>query len=180
MEARHQYPQEKYRFVILIVYILAALVNSLPVHTFSSINVLIEDKFHISGTAVTMNALLFTIAHPLFAVPCNWIINRFGMHVSFVAASLLVSGGTWLRLLLEDGQAFYCLIGSFLAAVGNIFVLNTPSKVSMNWFSKDRAGIVTFTGILATLLSITLGASVPGLIIDDNTSIPEIKDFLFY
>jgi fucose permease len=86
----------------LITYLLAALVNSLPVHTFSSINVLIENKFHISSIEVTLNALLFTIAHPLFAVPFNWIINRFGMHVSFIAAALLVSGGVWMRLLLEN------------------------------------------------------------------------------
>ena len=36
-----KYPLSKYRIVIFILYILAALVNSLPVHTFSSINVII-------------------------------------------------------------------------------------------------------------------------------------------
>lgn len=180
MEAQHQYHQEKYRFVILILYILGALVNSLPVHTFSSINVLIENKFHISSIEVTLNALLFTIAHPLLSVPCNWVINRFGMHISFVAACLLVSGGAWLRLLLEDGQSLYCLLGSFLAAIGNIFILNTPSKVALNWFSKDRAGLVTFSGILASMFSITLGASAPGLLIDEHTTNEDIKQFLFY
>ena len=44
------YTQEPYRFVILITYLTAAFVNSLPVHTFSSINVVVEEKFDISDT----------------------------------------------------------------------------------------------------------------------------------
>lgn len=88
------------------------------------------------------------------------------MHISFVVGAIFVSAGVWLRLLLEVGEPFYCLLGSLLAAIGNIFILNTPSKVALNWFGQQRVNIVTFTGILATLLSITAGASVPGFIIN--------------
>ena len=42
------FQEEPYRFVVLTVYLLACLVNSLPVHTFSSINVVIEEKFRIT------------------------------------------------------------------------------------------------------------------------------------
>lgn len=103
MLAGKKYPQDPYRFVIIAVYIAAALVNSLPVHTFSSINVTIEKTFQISSTEVTLNALLFTIAHPLFAVPCNWLINKKGMHFSFVIGAVLTIAGVWLRLLLSEG-----------------------------------------------------------------------------
>lgn len=100
------------------------------------------------------------------------------MRISFIIGAVFVIAGVWLRLLLQEGVPYFCLIGSCLAAIGNIFVLNTPSKVALNWFHKDRVNIVTFTGILATLLSITLGASVPGLLIDKTTSIADIKQFL--
>lgn len=165
------YPQDPYRFVILAAYLLAALVNSIAVHTFSSINVIIEDTFQISGIEVTLNALLFTIAHPVFALPCNWLINKYGMRFGFIVGAVLLVGGVWLRLLLAVGQSFYCLLGSMLAAIGNIFILNTPSKVALNWFSKERVDIVTFSGILVGLLSITIGASVPSFLIDKNTSV---------
>jgi Na+/melibiose symporter-like transporter len=65
-----------------------------------------------------------------------------------------------------------------LAAVGNIFILNTPSKVALNWFSSDRVPIVTFTGILATLISLTIGASIPGFLIDEDSTPDQIKEFL--
>lgn len=165
--------------MIGLVYLTTAFVNSLPVHTFSSINVIVEKTFAISPLEVTLNALLFTIAHPLFAFPCNWVLNRYGMRISFICGGVLVVAGVWLRLLLEVGNPFFCLLGSALAAVGNIFILNTPSKVALNWFSTDRVPIVTFTGILATLISLTIGASIPGFLIDEDSTPQEIKDFLF-
>lgn len=86
--------------------------------------------------------------------------------------------GVWLRLLLEVGNPF-CLLGSALAAVGNIFILNTPSKVALNWFSTDRVPICHLHGHLATLISLTIGASIPGFLIDEDSLPQEIKDFLF-
>lgn len=166
MQGTTTYREEPYRFVIVIVYFAAAFVNSLPVHTFSSINVVVEEKFDITDTEVTLNALLFTISHPLFSVPCNWVINKYGMRVSFMVGTAFVVAGVWLRLLLEVRQSIFCLLGSGLASIGNIFVLNTPSKVALNWFRHEKVGIVTFTGILINLLSLTFGASVPSFIIN--------------
>lgn len=93
------------------------------------------------------------------------MINKYGMRISFIIGAVLLVAGVWLRLLLEVGQSVYCLLGSGLAAIGSIFLLNTPSKVALNWFRQERVGIVTFTGILINLLSITLGASAPSFII---------------
>lgn len=87
--------------------------------------------------------------------------------------------GVWLRLLLNVGQSVFCLLGSGLAAIGNIFIFNTPSQVALNWFKQDQVGIVTFTGILLNLLSITFGASVPSFIVGKSSSVDDIKRFLF-
>lgn len=56
------------------------------------------------------------------------------MKIGFIAGGILVIAGVWLRLLLEDKNSTFCLLGSGLAAIGNIFVLNSPSKVAINWF----------------------------------------------
>lgn len=88
------------------------------------------------------------------------------MRPCFIIAAILVCSGVWLRLLLEVDQSVFCLLGSALAALGNIVVLNTPSKVALNWFRKERVGIVTFTGVLGSIISNTIGASVPSFIVD--------------
>jgi hypothetical protein len=43
-----EYKEVPYRFVNLIIYVIAALVNSLPVHTFSSINTSVQTAFDYS------------------------------------------------------------------------------------------------------------------------------------
>ena len=67
-----------------------------------------------------------------------------------------------------------------MAALGSMFILNTPSKVAVNWFRKESVNIVTFTGILATLVSITIGAALPAFILGDDASVDDVKTFLMY
>jgi len=59
------------------------------------------------------------------------------MRFSFIGGGILVIGGVWLRLLLDVENPLFCLLGSALAAIGNIFILNTPSKIAQNWFSSS-------------------------------------------
>lgn len=95
------------------------------------------------------------------------------MRISFIVGGAFLISGVWLRLLLDKGNSIFCLLGSTLAAIGNIFILNTPSKMALNWFKSEKVNIVGFTGILFNLLSVTLGASIPGFLIDDLTGTVE-------
>lgn len=148
--------------------------------TFSSINVAVENIFKISATEVTLNALLFNVAHPLFGFPCNWLINRFGMHKCYILGGAFVISGVWLRLLIEESRSTYVLIGSALVAIGNIFIVNTPSKVATNWFASKWVNLVAFIGVCFTTLSITIGAALPGFFINDTHSTAEdVKKLLF-
>lgn len=83
-----------------------------------------------------------------------------------------------MRLLLAEGSSVYCLIGSCLIGIGNIFVFNTPSKIALSWFRADRAPIIVFLGVVANMISITVGAAVPGLVIDNESSREDIYSFL--
>ena len=83
-----------------------------------------------------------------------------------------------MRILLDVGKPILCLLGSFLAAAGNSFVLNTPSKVAFNWFSKEHAGMVTFMGVLISMVSATIGAAVPSLIINEKSTPEDVRYFL--
>jgi hypothetical protein len=66
---------------------------------------------------------------------------------------------------MDFRQPEWCIIGSVLAAIGNIFILNTPMKIAANWFKPSSIPTIIFAGILANLVSITAGASIPGLVL---------------
>ena len=83
-----------------MIYTLAALVNSLPAQTFSSINSKMSDNYHIDPVLVTLNVLFFPIFHPIFAFPANWILDRFGMKIGCCIGGSLVIAGVWMRTLI--------------------------------------------------------------------------------
>lgn len=133
-EDQNGYKESSYRFINFGIYCLAALVNSLPAQTFSSINSLVSDRFQYDQILVTLNTLFFPILHPLFAFPVNWILDKFGMRIGCTIGAVLVVAGVWMRTFLKVGDIFWCLCGSALAAIGNIFVLNSPSILANSWF----------------------------------------------
>ena len=174
-----QTPKEtKYRFAILTVYLVTALVNSLPNNTFSGMNSVVEALFNISAVEVTLNTLLFPIVHVILAYPCNWIINRYGIRISYFIGGGLVVGGAWLRTFLAEGNPYICLLGSLTAATGSIFILNTAMKLIFNWFCSEMVPLITFACVVANLLSLSLGLIISGLIIDSNSTKEDVLNFL--
>lgn len=154
-----------YRWVNFAVYILAALVNSLPTQTFSSINTLVSDNFHYHSVVVTLNVLFFPIFHPIFAVPANWVLDKFGMKIGCSIGGALLVIGAWMRTLIKDNDPTLCILGSAVAAVGNVFILNSPSILATNWFKPASIpGIISFA-VLSNLISVTLGGGLPGLLV---------------
>ena len=87
--------------MVLATYVLAALAASIPLNTFSGINSVVEREFSFTVVEVTLNTLMFPIAHTVFAYPCNYLLNKFGMRPSLILASVLVTAGVWMRTLIQ-------------------------------------------------------------------------------
>jgi MFS family permease len=164
--------------VIFGSYILTALVASLPVNTFASLNSIVEKLFNITIVEISLNTLMFPIAHTIFAFPCNWILNKKGIRISYYIAAIFAITGVWLRTLLAPGQPYICLLGSLLSAIGGIFILNTPSRLAITWFKFETVPFITFTGVLINLVSMALGLTIPGALITPDSSKENISSFL--
>lgn len=128
------YALSRYRYINLILFILAAAVNTLPIQTFASINSLIQDRFQYSPVVITFNVLLGPIVHPIMATPCNWILDRFGVRAGCTVGGVLVILGSWARTFMDVGNPMWAFVGSILYASGNVFVLSSPSAFAIKWF----------------------------------------------
>ncbi len=58
-------------------------------------------------------------------------------------------------------------------------MLNSAIKVAVNWFNPSNIPNVIFIAVLANQVSMTLGASLPGLILPNNPSADSIKQVVF-
>ena len=52
-----------------------------------------------------------------------------------------------------------------LAAVGNIFILNSPSILANNWFKPASIPGIISIAVLASMISVAFGSSLPGLMV---------------
>jgi fucose permease len=113
---------------------MASLVNSLPVNTFSATTTIVHKIYGIEPILITLNYLICPISHAVFAFPVNWMLTKKGIKVSYCIAAVLMIVGIWLRTTLSADGAYLCLLGSFLCGGSGLFIMNSASKITMNWF----------------------------------------------
>lgn len=126
---------------------------------------------------MTYNTLVFPLGHPLFAFLCNWVLDTRGIRVGCVLGSLLTIAGVVLRTFIN--QSFWLVIaGSTLCAVGNIFILNSPSKLAANWWSSGHLTAVNSLCTLANIVSNTIGAVIPSFFVSMDSGRQDIVNLL--
>jgi hypothetical protein len=57
-----------------------------------------------------------------------------------------------------------------LAAIGTIFIFNSPVKLAVNWFKTENMPFVIFGTVLSNLISVAAGASIPGFILNKQST----------
>jgi MFS family permease len=108
-------------------------------------------------------------------VPGNFmaiaILNRFNMKVTIVVGTLFVLIGAWIRcfIIFTGFSPFY--IGSFIAALGQPFLMNLPSKVASNWFGDKERAIASSLGSMSVFIGAIFSFSLPSVIFDSNDAI---------
>ncbi len=95
------------------------------------------------------------IIYVLVFVPASWYYERYGLRAGVIAAALLQSLGTWVRVIFltssPTGFAWQ-FVGEALISVAAPFLLGTPPRLAMMWFpERERAtamGILMFANTL--------------------------------
>ena len=170
-----RYETSIYRYFNLFIYIFASLGNSLPPQAFSSINSLVEEKFHYRPVIVTLNTLFFPLLHPIMAFPANWILDKYGMKFGCTLGGVILIIGVWLRSLIEYEKPEWCLLGSILAAIGNVFLLNSSSILANNWFDAKSVPKVIPLCVLTHIVAIAIGGSLPGFLVSKSAGVKEVQ-----
>lgn len=73
--------------------------------------------------------------------------------------------GVWLRCLINYSFA-PVLIGSLMAAIGNIFIINSPAKLAGTWYRPILVPRITVIGVMSNMASIGLGVVFPTLFVN--------------
>jgi MFS family permease len=101
-------------------------------------------------------------------MPCNYILDKFGTRIGCTIGGILVIAGSWARIFMKVDDPFWAIVGSVLCALGNIFVLSSPSSFAIKWFSSSETPKIISGTVLASMISNTVGGTLAGFMIPEG------------
>jgi FLVCR family feline leukemia virus subgroup C receptor-related protein len=105
-------------------------------------------------------------------VPSNFvsisILNRFGLKASIITGVLFLLVGSWIRMfIMFSGNFIPYYIGAIIAAVGQPFLMNIPSKIASTWFGDKERAIATAAGSMSVSIGTIISFVLPQTVITD-------------
>jgi FLVCR family feline leukemia virus subgroup C receptor-related protein len=133
-----QYREYKYRWVVLILYVVVSASGGILNSTCSPITTEVSDTYGIATLWVEMNSLVYEIGYIAAVIPGNYIVDTYELRVSVettqmnIAAALTLIGSV---VRLGAVWSFWpVLVGNGIAALGGPLYGGCTAKLSNFWF----------------------------------------------
>eukprot|EP01031_Cornospumella_fuschlensis_P031428 gene31428-37986_t len=148
-----------YRWVVLAVYILAAVANAAVLLTWAPITDKAQTYWNdIDLTAVNILSVAFQVCYVPGTLFGLWCSERYALR----GAAAIDSAGT---------SASYGLIlfGTILVGLAQPFYLNMPAKIAATWFGVSERDIATTMCSLGNPLGSALGSILPAMFVTGDS-----------
>ena len=154
----------RYRWVVLVAYMIIAAMTQLFWLNFAAIETHIEERLSISASAAMWLTLVFPLIQVLLTMPAGLIIDRKGFKYGISIGAILT--GVFAIVRLVNPESFTVLLISQIGiAAGQPFVLNGVTKLVMTWFPEKEEATAVGLGSLALLVGMMVGLGVtPSLV----------------
>jgi sugar phosphate permease len=161
----------KYRWVVLIAYMLITIMNQLLWITFASITKDAVGFYHVSDLGIGLLSMVFMIVYVLVSFPASWAIDTWGIHIAVGIGAALTGIFGLLRGLMGASYT-WVLIAQIGIAIGQPFILNAVTSVAAHWFPVRERATAAGLGSLSIYVGILLGLMVTPYLIVPPFNIP--------
>jgi len=145
-----------YRWVMLLVFMLAVAVTQLMWITFASITSDAVKFYNVSDLSIGLLSMIFMIVYIVVSIPASWVIDTYGLRVA-VGIGAALTGLFGLMRGLAASNYTLVLIAQIGIAIGQPFVLNAVTTVAARWFPARERATASGLGMLAVYVGIFLG-----------------------
>jgi predicted MFS family arabinose efflux permease len=149
---------KSYRWVVLLVYILAGIISQIMWITFSPILPIVEEIYKVGDAEVGLLSAVFPIVFIILALPIGYYVDKRGFRKAVLLGSAFFAVFGVLRVFATT--FLLLLIFQTLAAVGQPFIFNSISKLVKSWFPAEEAGLATGLGSISLFIGTILGLSL--------------------
>ncbi len=149
---------KSYRWVVLLVYILAGIISQIMWITFSPILPIVEEIYRVGDVEVGLLSAVFPIIFIILALPVGYYVDKRGFRRAVLLGSAFFAVFGVLRVFATT--FLLLLIFQTLAAAGQPFIFNSISKLVKSWFPAEEAGLATGLGSISLFIGTILGLSL--------------------
>jgi cyanate permease len=146
----------RYRWIMLVVYMLATAVNQMMWITFAPITSDAAQYYGVSDLKIGFLSMSFMIVYLVISIPASWIIDTYGIRIGVGTGVVLTGFFGMMRGLVADNYNLL-LLSQIGIAVGQPFLLNSITKVSARWFPISERATASGLGTLAMYIGILAG-----------------------
>jgi MFS family permease len=146
----------RYRWVMLLVFMLVVAINQLLWITFAPITSDAAKFYGVSDLSIGLLSMVFMIVYIVVSIPASWVIDTYGIRVAVGIGAVLTGIFGLLRGLTASNYNLV-LISQIGIAIGQPFILNAVTTVAARWFPTRERATASGMGSLAMYVGIFLG-----------------------
>jgi sugar phosphate permease len=135
----HAKPSSKYRWGIMYILLLGAIVNYLDRSNLSIANPIIAKEFNLGPAAMGVLLSAFLWPYAIANLPAGWLVDRIGPKRAFGWAAILWSVVTICSGFARNYSIFYFF--RTLLGVAEAPFWPAGLKVAQNWFGEKERGV---------------------------------------
>ena len=154
----------KYRWVVLLVYMYIAALTQLFWLNFAGIDTYMENALHFSAMKVGMLAAVFPFTFLILSIPAGIVSDRKGY--KFAVGLGAIFTGVFASVRVFSPYSYLVLfVSQFGISLGQPFVLNAITKLSVTWFPEGEDATAVGFGSLALFLGMIVGLGLTPVLV---------------
>ncbi|PWI46694.1 MFS transporter [Candidatus Heimdallarchaeota archaeon B3_Heim] len=154
-----KYEIYSYRWIILILFMFVGAMTQIIWITFAPIMNEVASYYNVDSDTILLLAASFMIIYIPVNFPASWLIEKNGLKWGTGIGVILTGVFGFLRAF--TGSNFILLmLCQVMVAVGQPFVLNSFTKLAVNWFPQEEKVTATGLGTMALFIGIIIAMFV--------------------
>jgi MFS family permease len=153
------YKVYRYRWVVLLAFMLIVIMNQLLWITYAPITSSAVSYYQVSDLSIGLLSMCFMIVYIIISLPASWVIDTYGIRTSVGIGAVLTGVFGLLRGLAGTNYTL-ALLAQIGIAVGQPFMLNSITKIAAKWFPVNERATASGLGTLAMYAGIFLGIAM--------------------
>ncbi len=157
----------KYRWTILLLFMFVALMTQVNWITFAPILSELAVEYDVSEDAILLLTVSYMIVYIPMNFPATWAIDKYGLKWG-TGFGVILTGVFGLGRAFAGDNYSLLLFMQIMTAIGQPFLLNSFTKVAVNWFPEEEKTTATGLGTVAILVGVIIGMIVTPILYESQ------------